>query len=241
MRIYAHRGYRARYPENTLLAFSKAIDAGCDGIELDVQLTKDRKIVIIHDEDVSRTTDGSGAVCDMTYARLCELDAGLGEKIPLLSEYFDLAGKLPIYTNIELKNSIVPYEGMEELVLEMVRSYGLSNKVIISSFSHESVNKMKNIALDIKCGYICGSRFDADALAAAMRETNVEYVHPYVNSLDAELMEAVRRNGLKISVWTVNDEDKMRWLAEQGAYGVFTDDPPLLVAKEVCGPRKVVL
>ena len=102
-KIFAHRGYRTKYPENTLLAFRMAIETGCDGIELDVQLSKDGEIVIIHDESVDRTTNGSGAVCDMTFAQLRELDAGLGERIPLLSEYFDLVEGLPMITNIELK------------------------------------------------------------------------------------------------------------------------------------------
>ena len=225
MKVFAHRGYRAVYPENTLLAFRQAISAGCYGIELDVQLSKDGFLVVIHDEDVRRTTDGNGAVCDMTWAQLCELDAGQGEKIPLLSEYFELVRQLPLITNIELKNSEVPYEGMEERVIEMVRAGGLSERVIISSFKHESVNKVKKLAPDIMCGYICWGKLDGDELALKAREYGVEFIHPALSSIEAGFLEAVMRNNLRISVWTVNDIGEMERLVKQGVYGIFTDDP----------------
>ena len=208
-----------------MLAFRKAIYTGCEGIELDVQFSKDGKIVIIHDEDVSRTTNGSGSVCDMSCAQLRELDAGRGERIPLLSEYFDMVEDLPIVTNIELKNNLIPYKGLEEMVLEMVRARVLSDRVIISSFNHESVDKVKNLAPDILCGYICWGKLDGEGLAARMCETGVEFVHPALSSLDSEFMESVRVNSLRISVWTVNDAESMRQLTELDVYGIFTDDP----------------
>jgi len=228
IRVFAHRGYRAKYPENTVLAFKKAVEAKCYGIELDVQLSKDGQIVIIHDEDVKRTTDGSGAVCGFTYAQLRELDAGQGERIPLLSEYLDLVEDLPFITNIELKNNKIPYEGLEEKVLEMVRSRGLSDRVIFSSFNHESVNKMKKLAPDILCGYICSGKLDGEALATSMRETGVEFIHPHIKSLDEDFMNAVRENSISIIVFTVNDVGVAKRLISQGAYGIFTDDPHLL-------------
>ena len=227
-KIFAHRGYRAKYPENTLLAFRKAIETGCDGIELDVQLSKDGEIVIIHDESVDRTTNGSGAVCDMAYAELRGLDAGLGERIPLLSEYFDLDEGLPLITNIDLKNNVVPYEGMEKKVLEMVRSYGLSDRVIFSSFNHESVNKIKKLASDIPCGYICWGKLDGEALVESMKRTGVEFIHPGLESINEVFMEVVRRYNLRISVWTVNSINETKRMIELGAYGVFSDDPLLL-------------
>jgi len=227
-KIFAHRGYRAKYPENTMLAFKKAIETGCYGIELDVQLSKDGAVVIIHDENVKRTTNSSGAVCDLTIAQLRELDAGHGERIPLLSEYLDLVVELPLITNIELKNSVIPYDGMEKRVLEMVRSHGLSERIIFSSFNHASVNKMKKLAPDIFCGYICSGKLDGESLAASMRETGVEFIHPHIKSLDGEFMEAVRKNNIDINIFTVNDVGVAKRLISQGVYGIFTDDPHLL-------------
>jgi len=225
---FAHRGYRTKYPENTLLAFRKAIEAGCGGIELDVQLSKDGEIVIIHDEDVKRTTNAKGAVCDKTLEELRALDAGRGEKIPLLSEYFDLVEDLPIITNIELKNSEVPYEGMEEKVLELVRARGMSDRIIFSSFSHESVRKIKKLAPDIPCGFLCTKKIDFEAVAAAMKETGVEYIHPGVRSLKIDFMEYVIEHDIPISVWTVNGKARMKRLIAHGAYGIFTDNPAKL-------------
>ena len=238
-KIFAHRGYRKKYPENTLLAFRAAIDAGCDGIELDVQLSKDNQVVVIHDEKLWRTTNGRGAVRDMTYEQLSELDAGHGERIPLLSEYFDLVEKLPLVTNIELKNRRIPYEGMEELILQMIRERDLSDRIIFSSFNHDSVNKLKQLAPDINCGYICRGRLDGDFLARKMCESKVDFIHPALWRLNAKFMESVEQHNMRISVWTVNFKRSIRRLIEQGVYGILTDDPPLL--REVIRHLEAVL
>lgn len=117
----AHRGLSGLYPENTMIAFRKAIEADCDGIEMDVHLTRDGVPVVIHDEEVDRTTNGSGYVKDFTYEQLCNLDAGIkfsdefkGEKIPTLKEFFDFMKDNDKLINIELKNSIIHYEGLEK-------------------------------------------------------------------------------------------------------------------------------
>ena len=230
---FAHRGYRAMYPENTLLAFRKAIEAGCDGIELDIQLSKDGELVVTHDEDLWRTTGYDGAVRDMTLAGLRALDAGGGERIPLLSEYFELITGMPgmdhpPITNIELKNSEVSYDGMEEKALALVRERGVENRVVFSSFNHESVIKLKKLAPEIPCGFLCSGKPDIDALAALMRDTGVDFLHPDIASIDSQFIEAAARRGIRLNIWTVNDEPTMRRLIEQGAHGIFTDDPGLL-------------
>ena len=121
MKVYAHRGYSGKYPENTMLAFRKAAETGCDGIELDVQLTKDGKIVVIHDETVDRTTTGTGRVKDYTYEELIKLDAAklFGGKygfcpIPSFEEYCQWAAGQDLVTNIEIKTGVYYYEGLEE-------------------------------------------------------------------------------------------------------------------------------
>ena len=227
---FAHRGFRARYPENTLLAFSKALEAGCDGIELDVQLSLDGEIVIIHDETVDRTTDGSGFVKDLTLAQLKALDAGSGEMIPLLSEYLDLVEDSGVLTNIELKNDMIRYEGLEEQVIAMVRRRGLVGQVIISSFSHESVNLVKSLAPEIACGYLVSSSqrpVDWEAIAASMLLHGIEFIHPDVRLVDEGFLAMAGRHGIPFGVWTVNDAAIMQRLIDQRAYSVFTDDPAL--------------
>ncbi len=138
---FAHRGYSGKYPENTMLAFRKAVEAGADGIELDVQLTKDGVPVIIHDELVDRTTNGKGRVKEMTLDELRQLDASYiyaGQygvtRIPTFREYCEFVRDLPITTNIEMKTGIFEYLGIEEKVLDMIREFHLEDKVIISEY-----------------------------------------------------------------------------------------------------------
>jgi len=233
-KVFAHRGYSAKYPENTMLAFEKAIEAGCDGIELDVQLSADGEMVVIHDEDVRRTTNGSGMVADLTLAELRALDAGEGEKIPLLSEYFGLAAGFDIITNVELKNDLVDYIGLEEKVVALVHERGLSERVIISSFNLKSVDKVKRLAPAIPCGYLFASPDtpdpdtpDWESVVESMRAGGVEFIHPGADMVDEDFLEVVRRRGVPFGVWTVNDAAFMRRLIDAGAYSVFTDDPLL--------------
>ena len=145
-KIFAHRGFSGKYPENTMLAFKKAVEIGCDGIELDVHLTKDNVLVIIHDEDIKRTANGQGLVRDMTFEELRRFDYSAGFKgvygfneIPTLREYFELVKDTDIITNIELKTGIFEYPTIEQRVIDMIREFGLEKKIILSSFNHYSV------------------------------------------------------------------------------------------------------
>ena len=131
MELFAHRGYSAKYPENTMISFRSAVKYPVDGIELDVHMTKDGHIVVIHDEKVNRTTNGKGYVKDMTLEEIKELDAGSkfnplfkGEKIPLLEEVMQLIEGTNLKLNIELKSDVFPYYGMDMEVLKLVEKYG---------------------------------------------------------------------------------------------------------------------
>ncbi|WP_455157500.1 glycerophosphodiester phosphodiesterase family protein [Treponema socranskii] len=173
MNVVAHRGYSGVYPENTMLAFRKAVEAGSDEIELDVQLTKDGTVVVIHDEKVDRTTDGSGAVRDYTFAEIRKLDAAKTwngkypkESIPSFEEYCEWAATVNITTNIELKTGLVYYEDIEQKTIDIVDKYKLEKKVMFSSFNHSSlITAKKNRAFDSgrsarrrsgfgKCGFL---------------------------------------------------------------------------------------
>lgn len=153
MKIWAHRGCSQRYPENTLLAFEKAAGIrNLTGIELDIQLTKDGELVVIHDERVDRTTEGMGFVRDYTLAELRKLhiyaDAGPSQIIPTMDEVFDLTeGKLKsgLKINIELKTSVYPYPGMEEKIVELVHKRGLEESIVYSSFYALSLEKVRQL------------------------------------------------------------------------------------------------
>ncbi len=162
MRIWAHRGCSQMYPENTLLAFEKAMDVqGLTGIELDIQLTRDGELVVIHDERVDRTTESIGYVRDYTLLQLKGLHIYAGENptqsIPTMEEVFDLLEvrlKLGLKLNIELKNSVYPYDGMEEKIVEMVHKKGLQKAVVFSSFYAKSLEKLNTLDTEAELGIL---------------------------------------------------------------------------------------
>ena len=155
-KIFAHRGFSGKYPENTMLAFEKAVEIGVDGIEMDVHLTKDNELVIIHDENIRRTCNGEGLVRDMTLEELRKYDASATyvgvygvNPIPTLREYFELVKDTDIITNIELKTGIFEYPTIEKRVIDMIYEYGLQDKIILSSFNHFTVKRCEEIAPEI--------------------------------------------------------------------------------------------
>ncbi|MEK5444351.1 glycerophosphodiester phosphodiesterase [Fredinandcohnia sp. FSL W7-1320] len=166
-KIYGHRGAKGLYPENTLLSFKKAIDQGVDGLELDVHLTKDGEVVVIHDETLERTTTGSGWIKDLTLAEIRKYSAGSSfthfneyeeawdnEQVPTLEEVLTLVAPHQIELNIELKTYSVPYEGIEEKVLAIVERYGKNLEIIYSSFHLPSILRIKQINSDTKIAWL---------------------------------------------------------------------------------------
>lgn len=222
----AHRGYSIRYPENTLLSFSKALETGCDGIELDVQLSRDGIPVIMHDELVDRTSDGHGPLKDMTFAQLRELHLPEGEQIPALAEYFELVKNSAVWTNIELKNSVYRYEGMEEAVLRLIDDYGLAERVMISSFNHFSLLTCKKLAPQIPCAFLTWSWLIH--AGAYTRSHGIEYYHPEFHSLNREAVEELHQNGIRINAYTADCRQEFLELIRLGVDGIITDDPALL-------------
>lgn len=227
---FGHRGLSGRYPENTLIAFQKAIDNGADGIELDVHLTKDGEVVIIHDELVDRTTNGKGLVCDYTLAELQKLDASniyhdkCGfQKIPTLREYFEMIQDACILTNIELKTGIFPYPGIEEKVLELIDEFEERDRIIISSFNHYSVLRMKALAPDMQYGFLEESWILG--MADYCKKYDMNAIHPIFTCIDEDYMKAAKENGLDVNTWTVNDPKDMKRLAKMGVHAIITNFP----------------
>lgn len=230
-KIFAHRGYSGKYPENTMIAFKKALECGVDGIELDVQLTKDGEVVIIHDETIDRTTTGKGFVVDYTYEELERFDASfkfkdLGfNKIPTLREYFQLVKDYDIVTNVELKTGINEYLGIEEKVWELIKEYNLEEKVIISSFNHFSVMRMKDIAPQLKYGFL-----SEDWIIDVGKYTHsygVQCYHPRFNNLVPDVIKELKKYNLEINTWTVNLEEDMRYLYSNNIDVIITNYPEL--------------
>ena len=211
MRFWAHRGCSLAYPENTLEAFKAAAEVkGIAGIELDVQLTKDGEIVVIHDETVDRTTNGTGNVRDYTLKQLKELKIasvdGTYTTIPTLEEVFRLLyticeedrpeGKFLI--NIELKNSVIRYEGMEEKVIELVSEYGLEENIVYSSFLPESMRLVKELAPYAKTG-ILGMNAEQCRLEAIQMDADA--IHPWIGGLSVDAEEIKKVLGMPVRAW----------------------------------------
>ena len=227
----AHRGYSGAYPENTMPAFEAAVEAGADGVEFDVQFTKDGALVIMHDETVDRTTDGHGFVKDHTLAELKSLDASAAFKgrygivrVPTLEEYLESVKDLDFLTNIELKTGVFEYAGIEKAVTDLVRRYRLQERVIISSFNHYSVLRAHAAAPEIRCGFLTES-WILNA-GAYTRSHGVECWHPHWASVTEETAAELKANGIMINVWTVNEPAEALRLRSLGADAVIGNFPP---------------
>lgn len=204
MRIWAHRGCSQRYPENTLLAFEKAAEIqNLAGIELDIQLTKDGELVVIHDERVDRTTEGIGFVRDYTLAELKKLHIYAGDNpsqsIPTMDEVFDLLEKYlksGLKLNIELKNSIYPYDGMEEKVMEIVHKRGLREAVVYSTFHAKSLEKLKTLDADAELGIL--DRRVSDCMYKVKGGCGAAALHPFWKGID---LAAGQLKGYTVRAW----------------------------------------
>jgi glycerophosphoryl diester phosphodiesterase len=185
-RILAHRGFSAAAPENTLAAFRSAIEAGADGFELDVHMTKDGELVVIHDETVDRTTNGTGWIKDLTLVEIKRLDAGswyssqfTDERIPTLREVLDLIKDSNHTVNIELKNNLIAYPKLEEKVLREVDRADMEKRVVLSSFNHTSIYNLHLLRPTVKLGVLYDEPISIPwAYAKSLGATAI---HPHFN------------------------------------------------------------
>ncbi len=231
-KVWAHRGASGYYPENTMSSFEEAVRQKADGIELDVHLSKDGYLVVCHDETLNRTTNGKGFIKQYDLYELKQLDAGSwfdkrfkGEKIPLLEEAIDLVKRSNMELNIEIKAGSIFYPGIEEKVLKMIDKYGIRNKVIISSFDHYSLVKIKNIDKDIKTGILY-----TEALYKPinyMKTTGANALHPNYITLTKDIVEEAHALGIDINTYTVNIEEHIRFIKAMNVNAIITNYPDL--------------
>lgn len=230
MDIYAHRGSSGTHPENTLAAFKEAARLPVFGVEFDVHLTKDGEPVVIHDETIDRTSNGSGFVKDMTLAELKAYDFGSwfsedhkGERIPTLEEVLLVFSQTAHHINIELKSDIFPYDTMEEKVLSLVHDLNLETRVVISSFNHEAIRKVKTLKPELQTAVLLGSIL-VDPLRY-MRDVPSEALHVhYPAALRPSVKKAIEEGGM-VRVFTVNEREQVEALQEIGVQAIFTDYP----------------
>lgn len=228
--IWAHRGASFYAPENTLEAFDIAVKQKADGIELDVQLSKDGELVVIHDETIDRVSDGTGFVKDYNLNELKKFNFGklfphFGfSAIPALEEVYRLLKPTDLIINVELKTGIIFYKGIEEKLIKLAKKMNMEDRIIYSSFNHYSLLKLREIKKDVKMGLLVSDLY-VDVLDYAVK-LGADALHPigYMLKLPGFIEESKAKN-MKLHVWEVDDEEEIRLLNAQGIDAIITNKP----------------
>lgn len=229
--IWAHRGASGYAPENTMEAFILAHQYGADGIELDVQMSADGELVVIHDEKINRTSDGKGDVKDFTFKQLRQFRYNRTKPqharadIPTLREVLTYVhDRTDMTVDIEIKNSVYFYDGIEEKTMRMVRELGMEKRVNYSSFNHYAIRKIRELDPDTEVGLLFeDGMIDMPGYGHGL---HVNSLNPRWNLLQyPDFLEDCRRYGLELNVWTVNDEPMMRRMFELGVHAIITNYP----------------
>lgn len=202
-KICAHRGMLNIKPENTISSFKEALKYDIDGIELDVHLTKDEKIVVFHDFDLKRICNNNSYIKDLTYEELKEIKVNDIEPIPQLFEVLELIKNKNIILNIELKASSEIYSGIEEKVLNLINDYNIKDKIIISSFDHRALKIVKDIDKEIKVGALYQGFFDNIVKYAV--DNKFDAIHPHFLDIDKKIVKEAKENNIKINCYTINN------------------------------------
>ncbi|AZS70673.1 glycerophosphodiester phosphodiesterase [Streptomyces lydicus] len=212
-----HRGMMGVEPENTLRSFVRAEHEGLDVIELDLHLSKDGALVVMHDADVDRTTDGTGPIAERTLAELRELDAGQGERIPVFEEVLE-AVKGPLQA--EIKDVAAA-----QALAEVMRSRDLVGRVDVISFHDEALAAIRTLLPGVRTALV-GSRYGADVVDRALA-VGATMLSLNIRRLTLELVERAHAAQLKVVAWTVNTHDQLRLARGLGLDGVVTDQPEI--------------
>jgi glycerophosphoryl diester phosphodiesterase len=244
--IFAHRGASLRAPENTLAAFELARQEGADALELDVQLSRDGQVVVIHDTTVDRTTDGAGRVADLSLAELQALDAGssygeefAGLRLPTLEEV--LAWDTDVFINIELKNYAAPMNDLPARTAAAVLRQGAAGRVLFSSFNPLALLKVRRVLPETPVGLLAiKGAAGAWARSWPAKLFRPQAIHPHYNDASAALVRRTGRAGWRLYPYTANQPEELRRLYRLGVDGVFTDDPALArrIREEIAAGEK---
>jgi glycerophosphoryl diester phosphodiesterase len=213
-----HRGAAGLEPENTLRSFRRAEDEGADALELDLRLTRDGHLVVLHDPTVDRTTNGTGLVHELTLAEVQRLDGGLGERVPTFGEVLE-ATTLPIHAELKVGEAAEP-------LASMVLEEDVAGRVTPISFDPEALRRLKRVLPDQPVGLILSGA--PSGVAERARSASADLVSLESAYLNAEAVECCRRADLKVTAWTVNEPEQMRRVMELGVEGIATDRPDLL-------------
>lgn len=232
--VIGHRGAMGHAPENTMASLQKGYELQANIVEIDIQMSKDRELVVIHDGDVSRTTNGKGHIRDMTIEDIRSLEAGShfdsafnGEKIPILREVLSWAkDKIPLA--IEIKGDPRPAEGIEEKLITLLQEYDMIDRVMVISFHHTSLKLLKEMEPSVATGILYFAEL-VDTVAAA-RAAKADSIHPTWQYCTTSMIEEAHRAGLNVCAWIVDAEDEMKHLIRMGIDSIGSNYPDRLNA-----------
>jgi glycerophosphoryl diester phosphodiesterase len=240
--IIAHRGASEQAPENTMAAFKRAMELGAGGIELDVHLSKDSHLVVTHDEQVDRTSNGKGLVRDKTLSELKSLDFGSwfsesfkGEKILELHEILELIRDWDGILNIEIKNGPIFYPGIENAVSKAIAKFNRLQSTIVSSFNHYSLVEIRKINPAVRTAplYMAGL-FEPWEYA---RRIGACAIHPLFYNIVPDVMMGCKMNGIMVNPFTVDQPEYIKAMVAAGVDGIITNVPDIAIkiVKEMGG------
>lgn len=229
--LIGHRGSPAHAPENTLASFEMAATQGADAIEFDVKLSADGEVIILHDPTVDRTTNGKGRVNRLALPALQRLDAGswfskrfAGERIPTLESVCAALGQR-LYLNIELTNYTTPFDALVVKVANIVQEYHLQDRVLLSSFFPHNLSLAQRLLPETPCALLTWPGWKGRwVIPLALRSRRYWAIHPHLSQVTPTLVQQAHAVGKRVHVWTVNEADDIRRMADWGVDAIFTDD-----------------
>lgn len=230
--VIGHRGAMGHEPENTMRSFRRALQLGADLIELDVHLSSDGALVVMHDETLDRTTNGRGLIVQKTLAELQQLDAGKGERIPTLEQVLEWARGAGICVDIELKTGPVTYPGIEARVAEALARAQMTERAVVISFDHHAVKRMREADDRLITGILYAAR-PVDPIAMA-RAAGAEVLAPHYGYVHAEDITLAHEAGLVVAPWVTSDAEVARRLFAAGVDALGSNHPDVIrrVAEE---------
>jgi len=234
-RVIAHRGFSGRAPENTVAAIREAIAIGADMAEIDVTLTADERVVVIHDETLQRTTNGGGKVAEQDFDEIRSLDAGswfapqfAGEKVPTLGEVLDLV-KGQILLNVEIKSEAAD-RGISDKVAAAIKERGMTDQVIVSSFSPTALEQMRAVAPEIRTAVLYNKELQrGQDPVEIVRGLGASAFNIRGSRLKAKMLRSCREHGIPVGVYTVDKPRKMKQWVKKGIDAIFTNHPDRLL------------
>ena len=234
-----HRGFSGIYPQNTIMAFQKALEEGVDFVELDVSLSKDDQVVVFHDSDVSDLTDGAGYIKDLNLAQIRNLDAGIktgkefqGTQIPTLPEVLEALKDSDAKLCIEIKARENDKEGIDAAVVDLVRQYGYLDRVMFTSYNREVIKRLAKLFPDKMIG-LDPSEEESETQSAQYivdlcLECNASVLYFDYLLLTQELTDLAHSKGLQVHAWTADDAENIKRLTKMGVDAILTNRPDIL-------------